>query len=82
MSPFVSGRPLYSTKTQPLEFLWLTRWQVVTAKQASRVFQFKQQMAGGDQCQLSLTAYSEQGAGPGTSLTSEKPIPSSLSWAT
>lgn len=38
---------------QPLEFLWLTGWEVVTARQASGVFQFKQQMAGGAQRQLS-----------------------------
>jgi hypothetical protein len=68
-------------KTQPLEFLWLTRWEAVTARQASRVFQFKQQMAREARRQFSmLNAYSEQGTGPGTSPTAEKPILPPLSW--
>lgn len=36
-------------KRQPLEFLCLTRQEAVTAKWASRVLQFKQQMARGSE---------------------------------
>lgn len=82
ISPFAGGRPLCSTKPQPLEFLGLTGWEAVTAWQASRVSQFKQQMAGGAQSRLSLlNAHSEQGTGTGTSPTAEKPIPAPPSGA-
>lgn len=56
-------------KNQPLEFLSLTRQEAVTAKWASRVLQFKQQMAGDSEERRPSfhTAESPLGAGHGAS---------------